>query len=75
MTATSVLIRPVEANDAPAIMQLATLLDTMNLPRDREMITDMIIESTASFTRLLDSSASPGVPEIVAFVVLGALIS
>jgi len=34
MTAAPVLMRPVRPEDATALVQLATLLDTMNLPRD-----------------------------------------
>ena len=56
MTATPIVIRPVCADDAPAMGRLATLLDTMNLPRDPEMIANIITESTASFARLTDSA-------------------
>src|SRR2546428_9042826 len=52
MTATPLIIRPVRPDDAAALVQLATLLDTMNLPRDPEMIAEIIAESTASFARL-----------------------
>jgi len=38
MTAYPVVIRPVCADDAPALVQLAALLDTMNLPRDPEVV-------------------------------------
>src|SRR3989454_6385198 len=52
MTAAPLIIRPVRPDDAAALVQLATLLDTMNLPRDPEMIAEIIAESTASFARL-----------------------
>jgi arginine N-succinyltransferase len=52
MTAAPVLIRPVCANDAEALVQLATLLDTMNLPRDPAVMAHIIAESEASFARL-----------------------
>lgn len=46
------MIRPVRPDDAAALVQLATLLDTMNLPRDPDMIAEIIAASTASFARL-----------------------
>jgi arginine N-succinyltransferase len=52
MTAAPVLMRPVRPEDATALEQLATLLDTMNLPRDPAMIAEIIAASTASFARL-----------------------
>jgi arginine N-succinyltransferase len=52
MTAAPVLIRPVGSNDTAALVQLAGLLDTMNLPRDPEVIASIIAESEASFARL-----------------------
>lgn len=52
MTALPVLIRPVRADDATALVQLAALLDTMNLPRDAEAIASIIAASVASFARL-----------------------
>ena len=52
MTTTPLMIRPVRPDDASALAQLATLLDTMNLPRDPEMIAEIITESAASFARL-----------------------
>jgi len=52
MTAYPVVIRPVCADDAPALVQLAALLDTMNLPRDPEVVASIIAESEASFVRL-----------------------
>jgi hypothetical protein len=47
-----VLLRPARAADAAALVQLAELLDTMNLPRDPETIASIIAESAASFARL-----------------------
>ena len=45
------------------LAQLATLLDTMNLPRDPEMLAGIITESVASFARLaVPAPASPGTP-------------
>src|SRR3989441_523932 len=52
MTAAPLMIRPVRPDDAIALVQLATLLDTMNLPRDPTMIAEIIAASTASFARL-----------------------
>jgi arginine N-succinyltransferase len=52
MTASPLFIRPVCPEDAPALVQLASLLDTMNLPRDPEVLAGMIAESSASFARL-----------------------
>lgn len=52
MTAAPLLIRPVRPEDAADLVQLATLLDTMNLPRDPDMIAEIIAESAASFARL-----------------------
>src|SRR4029450_10297791 len=52
MTAAPVLMRPVRPEDATALVQLATLLDTMNLPRDPAMLAEIIAASTASFARL-----------------------
>ena len=52
MTAASLRIRPVRSEDATALVQLATLLDTMNLPRDPDLIAEIIAASIASFARL-----------------------
>ncbi len=52
MAASPVFIRPVSPEDAPALVQLASGLDTMNLPRDPEVLAQMIAESHASFARL-----------------------
>ena len=49
MTQVPVLIRPVRRQDATALVELATLLDTMNLPRDPAVIANIIAESEASF--------------------------
>jgi arginine N-succinyltransferase len=51
-----VRLRPACAADAAALVQLAELLDTMNLPQDPGAIASIIAESEASFTRL----AHPG---------------
>jgi arginine N-succinyltransferase len=56
MTASPLIIRPVRAEDAVALVQLASLLDTMNLPRDPEMIAEIIADSAASFVRLGQSA-------------------
>jgi arginine N-succinyltransferase len=50
--AAPVILRPARAADATALVQLAALLDTMNLPRDPETIAGIIAESEASFARL-----------------------
>jgi len=52
MTAAPLIMRPVRPDDAAALVQLAALLDTVNLPRDPEMIAEIIAESTGSFARL-----------------------
>jgi arginine N-succinyltransferase len=52
MTASPLFIRPVRTDDATALVQLAALLDTMNLPRNPEVIAGIIAESMASFARL-----------------------
>ena len=73
MTASPLLIRPVRAADATALVRLAALLDTMNLPRDPEAIASIIAESEASFARLAcpapactDSQALKGTYTLVA---------
>src|SRR5262249_20373029 len=52
MTTAPWMMRPVGPEDAPALGQLAILLDTMNLPRDPTLIAEIIAASTASFARL-----------------------
>jgi hypothetical protein len=52
MTVAPVMIRPVRPEDAAALVQLATLLDTVNLPRDPALIAEIIIESATSFARV-----------------------
>ena len=42
-------IRPVSGKDAPALLQLAERLDTLNLPRDPDALDEVIAESEASF--------------------------
>src|SRR5215510_8324738 len=52
MTVAPVMIRPVHSKDASALVQLATLLDTVNLPRDPALIAEIITASATSFARL-----------------------
>src|SRR5919201_255925 len=52
MTVAPVMIRPVRPEDAAALVQVATLLDTVNLPRDPALIAEIITESVTSFARL-----------------------
>ena len=59
MTAAPLLIRPVRLDDAAPLVQLATLLDTMNLPRDPETIAGIIAESAVSFARLTSPAPAP----------------
>jgi len=64
MSAAPLIVRPVRPEDAPTLVQLATLLDTMNLPRDPDMLAVIIAESVASFARLAlpapaDTDAQP----------------
>lgn len=54
MTACPVVIRPVRSTDAPAMVRLAAVLDTVNLPRDPEVVASIIAESAASFARLAE---------------------
>ncbi len=51
-TTAPVIIRPVRTDDADDLLQLATLLDTMNLPRDPEVIASIISTSQTAFSRL-----------------------
>jgi arginine N-succinyltransferase len=59
-----VLLRPACAADAAALVQIAELLDTMNLPQDPEAIASIITESEACFARL--THPVPADPETVA---------
>lgn len=47
-----VLVRPVRADDAPALRALADLLDTVNLPDDPAAIAGIIRDSERSFSAL-----------------------
>jgi arginine N-succinyltransferase len=58
-TTVPVILRPASAADAVALVQLAELLDTMNLPRDPETIASIITESEASFARLAHPGPAP----------------
>lgn len=51
-----VIVRPVRIDDADDLLQLATLLDTMNLPRDPEAIAGIISTSETAFDRLKTAS-------------------
>jgi len=69
----SVLLRPVYSADAEALLDLAALLDTVNLPRDPDAIRTIIAASEASFARLetrqsepVAASPSPGTYTFVA---------
>lgn len=53
ITTAPVILRPAAAADATALVHLAELLDTMNLPQDPEAIAGIIAESEASFARLI----------------------
>lgn len=53
-------IRPVRGEDITALQQLAALLDTMNLPRDRDALAGIMAESEAGFSRL--TPLLPGQP-------------
>lgn len=46
------MVRPVCMHDADDLLDLAGLLDTLNLPRDREAIASIIATSQASFAQL-----------------------
>src|SRR5262249_43211385 len=63
MTAAPLLIRPVRLDDAAPLVQLAALLDTVNLPRDPEIVAEIIAESTASFARLTRPAPAPTAPQ------------
>ncbi len=62
-----IVVRPVCADDTDELLHLAGLLDTLNLPRDREVITSIITASQTSFSQLanidtdLDTSPPIGV--------------
>ncbi len=47
-----IVVRPVRPDDADELLYLAGLLDTLNLPRDREAIASIIETSQASFSKL-----------------------
>lgn len=51
-----IVVRPVCIDDTDDLLHLAGLLDTLNLPRDREAIASIIATSQASFAQL---TASP----------------
>jgi arginine N-succinyltransferase len=55
-----VRLRPVYSADAEALLDLAALLDTVNLPRDPEAITAIIAASEASFAKLEKTRPGPG---------------
>src|SRR5215471_5067867 len=63
MTAAPLLIRPAHLDDTGPLVQLATLLDTVNLPRDPEIVAEIIAESTASFARLTHPAPAPTDPQ------------
>ncbi len=52
-----VVVRPVCSDDTDDLLHLAGLLDTLNLPRDREAIASIIATSQASFAQLTDNEA------------------
>ena len=57
----SIVLRPVCSDDAEDLLQLAALLDTLNLPQDREAIDSIIATSQAGFAALGDTTgAAPG---------------
>lgn len=47
-------IRPVDRNDVPALVELATLLDTLNLPKGTDALQAMTARSEISFKGLTD---------------------
>jgi arginine N-succinyltransferase len=55
-----VLIRPVQASDAPALLALADLLDTVNLPDDPAAIAGIIRDSERSFAALASATLPAG---------------
>ncbi|GIX46252.1 MAG: arginine N-succinyltransferase [Candidatus Tectimicrobiota bacterium] len=57
-SAASVFIRPVAPQDAEALLALAGLLNTMNLPQDAAAIAALIAESQESFARLATGPAA-----------------
>jgi arginine N-succinyltransferase len=54
-----VLLRPVGTDDADALLQLAALLDTVNLPRDAEAIATIVATSGASFAQIAAPPSGP----------------
>jgi len=55
-----VLIRPVRPTDAPALLALADLLDTVNLPEDPTAIAAIIRDSERSFAALSSTTLPAG---------------
>ena len=47
-----IIVRPVHPDDIGDLLQLACMLDTMNLPRDPDAIAGIIATSEAAFSRL-----------------------
>ena len=58
------ILRPIEPGDLEDLLRLADLLDSMNLPRDREFLAGRIELSLRSFACKLD----PGEPGTYVFV-------
>ena len=48
-TASPLYIRPVQSTDLPSLLELATLLDTINLPKGTAALQEMIARSESSF--------------------------
>lgn len=57
-SADPIVVRPVCTDDTDALLYLAGLLDTLNLPRDREAIASIIATSQASFSALSDHATA-----------------
>lgn len=55
-----VLVRPVRPEDAPALLALADLLDTVNLPDDPQAIAGIIRDSERSFAALSSATLPTG---------------
>ncbi len=56
---TPLVVRPVQPDDAEDLVELASLLDTVNLPRDPEVIASIIATSGASFSGLATTPSYP----------------
>ena len=60
-TSSPLYIRPVQQHDVTALLELASLLDTLNFPNNAEALSEMTARSESSF-KCLNNAAKPPVP-------------